>query len=540
MAFLLVGAVGSAQSLQTLIEQAHSRKDLVKERELLITAASTGSERERADAERRLAWLDWRFYKDDDAARTHFEKAEQLKAGLSETLAARSRMETARDRFEHARTFAKRALECAEDNRTRDNARIAFASATVEEAFRTGAAKTSAEALDVITEVVRSEPGRFIPSRLMYALAMLRHDTARADEALRSYHWDSKLLPLYPEAGLAGGPPDVVTYSRFCRRVKEIADEHYRLQALGKIEWDALRKPVIDEARGFWPELKTEQALFSYLSGHFGTEIAFFRFGLEFGHRIIDEERTIEQWGRKVRVRPVVLDSLVSNGYVTWFSDGKESIGGWAAGGNPPGMISLRRDDALGAWAGLHDPVNLAGFQPKLAQATAEQDAAARKNPYGYIRALEIRMYRRASDEVLAAMQARGLKGNDLRIAFLGEYQRRSIACVDAHEARHIIDTNVTGVLSEMYAALSQVTFGGHPVHCMRGMFGPGVGRMDNGTGEGYGRIMKGLVTWMEAHRAEIKGFDATRPTLPQADLLTENQFLAVFRSMDPLAISRE
>lgn len=537
LVLLLAGAVASGQSLQTQIEQAHSRKDLVKERELLLTAASAGSERDRADAERRLAWLDWRFDKDDDAARAHFDQAEKLKAGLSETLSARARMETARHRFAEAHALAKRALDCAEDNRTRENARVALASATVDEAFATGTSATSAEALDAISAAVRAEPGRFVPARLMYALAMLQHDSARADEALRSYHWGGKLLPLYPEAGLAGGPPDVVTYSRFCRRIKEIADEHYRLQALGKVEWDALHQPVIDEALKFWPELKTEQALLDYLSRRFGAEIASFRFGLEFGHRIVEGERTVEQWGRKVRVRPIVLDSMVSNGFVSWFSDGKESIGGWAPGGNPPSMISVRRDDALLAWTNLHDPVRIADFERKLAQATAEQDEAARTNPHGYIRALELRMYQRASNELIAELQARGMRGNDLRLAFLGEYQRRSIACVDAHEARHIIDVDVTlGVLREMNGALSQVTFGGHPVHCMRGMFGPGVGKIDNGTGEGYGRIMKGLVAWMDAHRNEIKGFDATRPTLPQADLLTEDQFRAVFRGLDPLA----
>ena len=534
LALILFANTAAAQSLLVQANQAHSRKELAKERELLQTASEQGAESDRAEAERRLALLAWRLYKNDDEARTHFDRAAAKNAGLSETLSARARMETARGRYESARALSRNALECATENRTRDDARTAFAAATVEEAFATGRSSAAQEALDGISAVVRSEPGRFVPSRLMYGLALLLHDEARAQEALRSYYWGGKLLPLYPEAGLAGDPPEVVAYSRFCRRTKEIADEHFRRQTLGEVEWDALRKPVMDEARRFWPKLGNDEAILKHLRERFGAEIAFFRWGLEFGHRIRDEERTVEQYGRVARVHPIVLDSMISNGTVTWYSDGRESIGGWA---DPPAMISLRRDDAMLGWMELTDPQRKEKFDRALASATEVQDAEARKNPFGYIQALEMRLWNRALRELLAEQQAKGLSGAELRLAFLGEFERRSTACVDAHEARHIIDVDVSsGLLREMNGALSQIAFGGHPVHCLRGMFGPNVGRPDGGSAEGYGRIMKGITTWMDAHSKEIEGFDRTRPTLPQFDLLTEAQIRAAFRAMDPLA----
>jgi hypothetical protein len=534
LALILFANAVAAQSLLVQANQAHSRKELAKERELLRAAATQGADNDRAEAERRLALLAWRLYKNDDEARAHFDRAAALPAGLSETLSARARMETARGRYESARGLSRSALECATESRTRDDARIAFAAATVEEAFAAGRSAAAQEALDGISAVVRAEPGRFVPSRLMYGLALLLHDEARVQEALRSYYWGGKLLPLYPEAGLAGDPSEVVAYARFCRRAKEIADEHYRRQTLGEVEWDALRKPVMDEAHSFWPKLATDEEIFKYLRDRFGAEIAFFRWGFEFGHRIRDEERTVEQYGRVARVRPIVLDSMISNGHVTWYSDGRESIGGWA---DPPAMISLRRDDALLAWMELTDPQRKEKFERALANATEVQDAEARKNPFGYIEALEMRLWNRALRELLAEQQAKGLGGADLRLAFLGEFERRSTACVDAHEARHIIDVDVSsGVLREMNAALSQIAFGGHPAHCLRSMFGPNVGRPDNGSGEGYGRIMKGITAWMDIHAKEIKGFDRARPTLPQFDLMTEEQIRAAFRAMDPLA----
>jgi hypothetical protein len=40
----------------------------------------------------------------------------------------------------------------------------------------------------------------------------------------------------------------------------------------------------------------------------------------------------------------------------------------------------------------------------------------------------------------------------------------------------------------------------------------------------------------MHTHRAEIAGFDPAQPTLSQLDRLTDEQIVAVARSMDPWA----
>ena len=40
----------------------------------------------------------------------------------------------------------------------------------------------------------------------------------------------------------------------------------------------------------------------------------------------------------------------------------------------------------------------------------------------------------------------------------------------------------------------------------------------------------------MEAHKAEIDGFDPNRPTLPQLDKLTDEQLKEMAKSYDPMA----
>jgi hypothetical protein len=47
---------------------------------------------------------------------------------------------------------------------------------------------------------------------------------------------------------------------------------------------------------------------------------------------------------------------------------------------------------------------------------------------------------------------------------------------------------------------------------------------------------MKLIVPWMQAHSDEIAGIDASRPMLPQFDLLSNGQIRAFFRGLDPLA----
>jgi hypothetical protein len=72
------------------------------------------------------------------------------------------------------------------------------------------------------------------------------------------------------------------------------------------------------------------------LSERFGTEIVtgstsdYQGYVLIMGHRVLDETRSIEQYGYQAILRFVLVDRMVYNGYSSWFWDGKAMIGGWA------------------------------------------------------------------------------------------------------------------------------------------------------------------------------------------------------------------
>ena len=74
----------------------------------------------------------------------------------------------------------------------------------------------------------------------------------------------------------------------------------------------------------------------------------------------------------------------------------------------------------------------------------------------------------------------------------------------------------------------------------MRGIIAVNISPRGGGTPEANWHIMQGIVAWMEKHAARIKGLDRSRPTLPQFDLLTNDQIREAFSSMDPLAVKTE
>jgi hypothetical protein len=52
--------------------------------------------------------------------------------------------------------------------------------------------------------------------------------------------------------------------------------------------------------------------------------------------------------------------------------------------------------------------------------------------------------------------------------------------------------------------------------------------------GQADARLMAGLAAWIDAHKAEVAGFDPAVPTAEQIDRLSDDQFRAIARGLDP------
>jgi hypothetical protein len=280
------------------------------------------------------------------------------------------------------------------------------------------------------------------------------------------------------------------------------------------------------------------------LGERFGAVIALGETGdvmnLHMGHRVVDDERTVDQYGRHAKIRFIALDATVSNGYETWLWDGKGAHGGW---GDVGLVVQVRPEYAEGAvaeWKALMDPERRAAADKRLSEESARDEERAAKDPYAYLPGVALRLRRAGIQQVLDGLQARGVKDADRRAAFVVDFDRAIIeSSIFAHEGRHAIDAqfekNLPTEALEYRAKLSEIAFAPLPRLAFGGILNVSIGNKSP-HGQANLKLVKGLVSWMEAHEEGIEGLDRKRPLLVQLDKLTEEQLRAAARSLDPMA----
>lgn len=459
------------------------------------------------------------------------------------------------------------------------------------------------EALAKVDTVLQERSGLLTPSHIALELALLLGDGPSALQAWRSYFrispaaapgsvlaeparvlgrdlplWQGQPLEEATRIGLvlaladsrmfeaasllATGAVDadprireITAYQSYLASIGQRTTAYYRAAAAGNGNQTAYKADLLHEARALWLRLTwpTDAPLFSVsafeaeIDRRFGTEMNFQdangHFGLHMGHRVIDETYQVEQYGKEASLRFISLDFMVSNGYSSWFWDGRANVGGWA---RDPTIIQVRRAYAgagVGAWEQISDPKMRAETEEDIAELEPEDIRLARENPYAYLPGLARRIEHTAQDRLIGELRASRLEPSALRLAFIAEIERIDLeASIVAHEGRHAIESRYAlnflrpGANREFLAKLSEVGFSSAPFLAIGG----GILTRNIGDGTSHGdaneRIMRGLVEWTDRNQESIAGFDPTLPTLPQLDRLSEEQLRQAFRSMDPLA----
>ena len=267
-------------------------------------------------------------------------------------------------------------------------------------------------------------------------------------------------------------------------------------------------------------------------------------YNLFMGHVVVDEARTVDQYGHTANVRFVVLDFMVSNGYQSWFWDGRQAAGGWADESTITQVRGPYADDGFEAWEKLTDPTERNESEKEQREMTLRDESIAKANSFAYLEGLRLRLTAKANHRILDALNDRGLEGVGLQLAFMKELEQRiQESSIFAHEGRHLIDRRIGGLGRlfrrgsevEFRAKLSEVAFAPDPYLAFGAIINRSIGdRTSHGIANQ--RIMKGIVAWIGKHSDEIATLDLSRPLLPQLDLLEPDQIRAIFRSMDPLA----
>jgi hypothetical protein len=345
---------------------------------------------------------------------------------------------------------------------------------------------------------------------------------------------------------------EVLAYAAGLCALREVAEEHYRQTVLGGGDPDEFENEIKAQAVPMLTAMgvdletpRTDDELAALFDDRFGAYIRLARTGgymdLHMGHRVVDNTRTVKQYGHEVELRFVALDSMVSNGCQSWAWESGAQHGGWVENDAIWQVRPAYADGAVGAWRRLHSEEAMAEVAETLQRQTNLDDERARENPRAYLPGLALRLEMQGAKNVLQRLERRGLEGDELRLAFLAEYDRAvQESSIFAHEGRHAIDFLIGTKLRpewkrEFYAKLSEVVFTTDPRLALGGIIASNIGN-DSYHGQANLHIMKGLMKWMKRHRKEIQGLDRKRPLLPQFDLLSDEQIREAFRSMDPLA----
>ena len=383
--------------------------------------------------------------------------------------------------------------------------------------------------------------------RLMYALADSRFFEAAAYLARRPLADGSTLARRDRRA------KEIVAYASFLAHVKDVTDEYYRLSALVAGDERAWRDSIDAAARVMWSQLTWPASsaipLPPYTFGRFLAE-AERRFGLvatfgatggfrdaHIGHIVSDEHHQVTQWGHTAAFRFVELDHMASNGFLSWFGDGRLADGGWT---NSAMVAQVRPSYTLEpsvVWEALTDSVARAALDKSIAADSVSDLERARATPVAYFPSVSRRLDRAGELTLLDSLRRAGLAGNALRERFVLQLsdETRQFS-IFQHEGRHAIDLSMgSNVEPELTAKLAQVEFGPRARTAFRGIMTASVGD-DTPHGQADARVLRGLMAWMARHASEIKHLDRREPLLPQVPLLTDAQLRAAFRGMDPLA----
>jgi hypothetical protein len=408
---------------------------------------------------------------------------------------------------------------------------------------------------DLVTETLAAPSrtlNRLLPTFTENADAATRREVVEALAASRLFGEAAALAlqwKLEPDDALQ----DLIAYARWSDNLSWEFDAAYRQRAVGK-SYAAHRtdteKIMRTQAEVFWKQLHWRTPPKRFTMPRFTQELET-RFGavfrleypdfLYFAHRIGERSVTVEQYGRKQVMRFIELDTVVCDGYFGWLSGAQGGgYGGWAE--SPNRFFEVRTDRGVNAWQQATDPDQLRLDHENLERFEREDTERAKKNPAGYFPGLALRVRLNSSEKLLQSLKAQGLHDAELRAAFIKQYDEAARASLwVAHEGRHVIDlSNPLRIWKiedlEFRAKLSEIVFAPNPPLALGTgtILNDGIDSGGNAHGRANRRIMKGLLTWLQTHAAEIPALDHSQPLLPQFDRLTDDQMRAAFRSMDP------
>jgi hypothetical protein len=327
---------------------------------------------------------------------------------------------------------------------------------------------------------------------------------------------------------------DVIAYAAYTEKLRTIADDYYRDVALRRADPKAFRAAIEREDRALGMPLSRFNAVRTL--GNTANLLV-----MHYGHKVLDDRRDVTQFGRTAPLNFVLLDGIVSNGFLMWYGPAGGD-GGWATADAIYQVRPMYANGPLRQWQDVTDPVMHAERERELNDETARDAERAAIEPVRFFPGTQLRLMRQYNESVLDELKRAGLAGDTLRDAFIARVERDTFeSSIWAHEGRHAIDKNINRWMTspelEYRAKLSQLEFAPSARHALIDIGGNGnVEFGDTPHGKGNRRVANDLAQWMRAHAGEIKDADKSKPLMLQLDKLNDDQIRAAARAADPLA----
>jgi hypothetical protein len=554
---LLLFVAGTAQADLDSALRAAGYGEFKKAAELFpaAIAAETNPER-REDAIVRLAYIEWRGFHDYDTARARLQKLDTAKAHIELARIAIDLCD-----FAAARAEGKKAVAMATKKRDRRRAVVTHARAVVLDPR--SAADELRETVAALRAFVDEAGPRIDPARLLARAALRANDGTAALEGIDAYYHVSKfagppeaiaaahaalarILPswkgtdaerpqlaqalagirFFDEAAIVAPESDAAAYAAALHRIESLTNEYYRQVALGNEHENVLRDGVAKEIGNRKDDFAKRFGLY-FVVGRTGSHV-----DMHMGHVVTDTMLAVEQYGQRAGKRFVALDAMVSNGFSEWANDGMSGDGGWGTAKEIYQVRPRYADKPLRSWERVTDAEMRAEDDRKIAEETARDRERAKEKPIQFFPGLARRLERQYLESVLAETRSRD--------AFLARIERDEFtSSILLHEGRHAIDIASGKKYAvwelEYRAKLSEIALAPAPRQALASVLDNDVG--GEGThSKANGKLATEIAAWMEKHRDEIAGYDATLPPMPQIDKLTDAQIKTVVRGLDPLA----
>ena len=341
----------------------------------------------------------------------------------------------------------------------------------------------------------------------------------------------------------------ITNYYKFCEQIENRTYKYYKDIALtNENNIKKVKKDIKIIQKQLWSVLNWEDKSPKYSAKRFYEEI-YKRFGTKVyegkfngyyffigGHTIIDKNITVDQFNHTAEIQFVILDLRFSNNYWGWFT-GYYGFAGYA----DDVIIARYREPAssnpIHYWNKLNNEDLLSKWKDEIVEMSAQDDSKSIDNPNTSFNGIHERILLNVYSEILDSLKAVGFQNDELRNKFISVLNDIEHNHIINHEGRHAIDFNTLSKFKLMFindaelefrATLSQIYFSKYPLLDIRFEI--------NKTPHGLAnkKLLELILNWMEQNKEKIKGFDKTRPTLPQLDLLTNKQLKRILESIEP------